>query len=370
MTELLSYREIWSGFLAIDEILLYLHYCMWLEIEYPDEPENHQLEILRGPRQEFEAEITEHLKEHYEDYVHKRVICTRCNNELFWKADLTKCAKQVYQAGTQPPRWVECGAPFKIVRSDPGEQFVREKAELALMGSNSRIGQRSLVGARIADRINPGIWWPRDVDLRLPLLELRQHLRGEITDQVDGLNAKLTVRDPARFLGRRDLYPRGETIAAKHADYLETRDKLISCYHWLDGQTANHPEFVDRDEQARAIRVFKPPVFLINSETPSRETPLWDTEQRELRFHSKVCKAYRKTTAPNQISILEAFNKAGWPTRISSLRDIDGDPLVDRRLGETIRGLKNRLKYVKFRGDGTGHGVIWEPASKIKPKKA
>ncbi len=170
MAELLSYSEIWAGFLAIDEILLYLHYCMWLEIEYLDEPEERQLEILKGPRQEFEAEITEHVKVHYEDYVHKRVICTKCGYELSWEPDLTKCTKKVYQADVNPSRWVECGAPFKIWRSDPGEKFVREKAELALMGSNTRIGQRSLVGARIALRINPGNWWPRDVDLRLRLV--------------------------------------------------------------------------------------------------------------------------------------------------------------------------------------------------------
>ena len=57
---------------------------MSLEIEHGDKPDDFELEVLRGPRKEFEDQVTEHLKDHFDDYTIKRIACSRCNSELLW----------------------------------------------------------------------------------------------------------------------------------------------------------------------------------------------------------------------------------------------------------------------------------------------
>ncbi len=366
MPELLTYEEIWSGFLAIDEILLYLHYSIRLEIEHDGQADDVKIEILRGPQQEFESEITEHLAKHSEDYVLKRLKCPRCG-ELLWEPNLTACPRQVYRTELQPPRNEQCRAPLELVRHEFGDEFVREKAALALMGRGSFVGRKCLVGKRIAMRVLGKLWTPYDVDMHVCLGDLRDRVRAEMTDQVDGLNTRVSLRDPARLLGRRDLYPRGETLAARHSDYLETRDKLISCYHWLDGRTANHPTFIERDEQARGIRLSLPPVQLPANNNRVPDVPVWDSDRRELRFRGQVCKSYPKSPADNQTTILQSFQEAGWPSAIDDpLSPVPNTP-SKQRLRETVRGLKNGLKHLTFRPNGNGTGIIWEAATPIRP---
>jgi PHD/YefM family antitoxin component YafN of YafNO toxin-antitoxin module len=100
--------------------------------------------------------------------------------------------------------------------------------------------------------------------------------------------------------------------------------------------------------------------------------PCWDRERRELRIGNVVVKRF-KWPAENQEQVLDAFEEEGWPTRID-------DPLVPhpkicpkRRLHDTLKCLNRKQVngFIKFRGDGTGQGVLleinWEsedPASK------
>jgi len=89
--------------------------------------------------------------------------------------------------------------------------------------------------------------------------------------------------------------------------------------------------------------------------------PVWDRERRELRLGDIVVKRF-KWPAENQELVLNAFEDLGWPSRID-------DPLVahpticpKRRLHDTLKCLNRKQvnELVKFRGDGTGLGVLLE----------
>lgn len=88
--------------------------------------------------------------------------------------------------------------------------------------------------------------------------------------------------------------------------------------------------------------------------------PQWDNTTRTLYLGTTLVRQYR-VPAENQVVVLEAFERAGWPQRID-------DPLPERfgtprkmLLNETVRSLNRSQKLIKFRGDGTGTGILWEP---------
>src|SRR5205823_8333838 len=96
--------------------------------------------------------------------------------------------------------------------------------------------------------------------------------------------------------------------------------------------------------------------------------PRWDSECRELWLGDVLVKQFR-VPAPNQESILNAFQEEGWPRRID-------DPLTPQhnqdpkcRLHDAIdrlnRSQKKRL--IRFRGDGKGEGVLWERIADESP---
>jgi hypothetical protein len=95
--------------------------------------------------------------------------------------------------------------------------------------------------------------------------------------------------------------------------------------------------------------------------------PEWDKERQELRVDGLVVKQF-KVRAPNQETILAAFQEEDWPPRID-------DPLPPRvpleqdskrRLHDTIINLNRHHKnqLIRFTGDGTGEGVRWELLSR------
>ena len=93
---------------------------------------------------------------------------------------------------------------------------------------------------------------------------------------------------------------------------------------------------------------------------PNRK-PVWDGEYRELRVAGLIVKRFR-WRAPNQETLLAVFEEEDWPHRIDDPlpRMPEQDPR--RRLHDTVKCLnhnqENRL--IRFRGDGTGEGVLWE----------
>lgn len=91
------------------------------------------------------------------------------------------------------------------------------------------------------------------------------------------------------------------------------------------------------------------------------DMPTWDANRKELRLGDQLVKIF-KWPACNQELVLAVFEEEGWPARIDDpLPMADGqDP--KRRLHDTIKCLNRSQKrsLIRFRGDGTGEGVIWE----------
>lgn len=127
--------------------------------------------------------------------------------------------------------------------------------------------------------------------------------------------------------------------------------------------TETGAEFVE-SESGRISRGLEsdlccPPIGI--SPAINYEKPSWDAEQRELLFQQMVIKRFRRP-APNQELVLDVFQEEGWPRRID-------DPLPNpclhepsQRLHDTIKCLnRNQVSsLIRFRGDGTGEGVVWE----------
>jgi hypothetical protein len=89
--------------------------------------------------------------------------------------------------------------------------------------------------------------------------------------------------------------------------------------------------------------------------------PRWDRDERVLYLGRQIVKQYR-VPSPNQQAILSAFQEEGWPRFIH-------DPLVPmaglapkQRLRDTTRCLNanQKVRLIRFRGDGTGERVCWE----------
>jgi hypothetical protein len=91
-------------------------------------------------------------------------------------------------------------------------------------------------------------------------------------------------------------------------------------------------------------------------------TPYWDSERRELKVGDVVVKQFRQPAWAQEI-VLSAFQEEQWPWRIDDPLppQLEQDP--KRHLNITITNLNRRQKnrLIRFCGDGTGSGVIWEP---------
>jgi hypothetical protein len=91
------------------------------------------------------------------------------------------------------------------------------------------------------------------------------------------------------------------------------------------------------------------------------EAPRWDGERHELRWGAKLVKRFREP-ALNQELVLAAFEEEGWPPHIDDPLPSPRSCAAKERLHDTIKRLNrhqvNRL--IRFRGDGSGSGVIWE----------
>ncbi len=93
-----------------------------------------------------------------------------------------------------------------------------------------------------------------------------------------------------------------------------------------------------------------------------RQRPRWDCDSRELRYQGRLVKQF-KVPSPNQEIVIMSFEEEDWPTCIDDPLPHHGDRDPKQRLHDTIRSLnrnqKNRM--LRFKGNGTGQGIIWEP---------
>jgi hypothetical protein len=69
--------------------------------------------------------------------------------------------------------------------------------------------------------------------------------------------------------------------------------------------------------------------------------------------------------ARNQSALLVAFEAAGWPRRIDDPLSRLAQRNAKKCRQETIKSLNRSLILgtIRFRADGTGGGVCWEPVA-------
>jgi len=90
--------------------------------------------------------------------------------------------------------------------------------------------------------------------------------------------------------------------------------------------------------------------------------PVWDRQRRELRVCDALIKRFR-VPAPNQELILGAFQEEQWPPRIDDPIPQTTEIEPKQRLRDTIRALNKNQQIagiLRFTGDGTGEGILWQ----------
>lgn len=89
--------------------------------------------------------------------------------------------------------------------------------------------------------------------------------------------------------------------------------------------------------------------------------PVWDVDRHELTIGGELVKRF-KWRATNQELILATFQEECWSARIDDPLPPRPNQDPKRRLHDTIKCLNRKQvnKLVKFHGDGTGKGVLWE----------
>jgi len=97
------------------------------------------------------------------------------------------------------------------------------------------------------------------------------------------------------------------------------------------------------------------------SRNQERLPPVWDDQRHELRLDGKLVKRF-KWRATNQEAILAAFQEECWPPRIDDPLPPIPETDPKRRLSDTIKCLNRKQQdpLVRFSGDGTGQGVLWD----------
>lgn len=92
------------------------------------------------------------------------------------------------------------------------------------------------------------------------------------------------------------------------------------------------------------------------------EMPLWDPVLRRLIYRGTVVKVFGQRS-DNQEAVLNALEKAGWPSWIRSpfRRMRHDDVLPGDRLHNTVKRLNRQLNsLIHFSCDGTGTGILWK----------
>jgi hypothetical protein len=91
--------------------------------------------------------------------------------------------------------------------------------------------------------------------------------------------------------------------------------------------------------------------------------PHWNAAQRELWYAGQLVKRFR-VRAANQELILAAFEEEGWPARVDDpLPGLAKLVLAKIRLRvqiERLNGAHATPGLLRFRGDGTGQGIVWQ----------
>lgn len=118
----------------------------------------------------------------------------------------------------------------------------------------------------------------------------------------------------------------------------------------------------------RIARIGKPTTLRRDLAAPVAPTllivPCWDGDRQELRCGDLVVKQF-KVPAPNQETILAAFQEEHWPVRIDDPLPPHPEHGPKRRLHDTIVSLNrnHKSRLLRFTGDGSGQGIRWTLAA-------
>lgn len=90
--------------------------------------------------------------------------------------------------------------------------------------------------------------------------------------------------------------------------------------------------------------------------SPSASLPAWDRKSGTLRLGKRIIRRVRVMKQPSNIQqILDAFQAAGWPTRVANPLS-----LGQQQLHESLRSLHRGLKKLRFRSQEGGQAITWE----------
>jgi hypothetical protein len=191
-------------------------------------------------------------------------------------------------------------------------------------------------------------------------VEMHQLLAlGLTTSQLRWLSVQGYLEHRSEVTGRNDAHRRFErsaSLAFSEASCFVVAEAGLKAAN-EQVQQASRP-----DEHDGAARLRGSAADVLGAVAVPTVLPRWDGDRRMLHFGGQIVKQYRLRAA-NQETVLTAFQEENWPYKID-------DPLLPlpdmspkRRLNETIKALNsNQNRFLlRFRGDGTGQRVCWEP---------
>jgi hypothetical protein len=91
------------------------------------------------------------------------------------------------------------------------------------------------------------------------------------------------------------------------------------------------------------------------------DRPLWKAKQGELWWRGELVERFRHDAA-DQRCVLDAFQDHAWENRIDDPLPVRWGRSRKKHLHETIKSLNRgqKLRRIRFRGDGTASGIRWE----------
>lgn len=93
--------------------------------------------------------------------------------------------------------------------------------------------------------------------------------------------------------------------------------------------------------------------------TTLASTPSWNRGRGELWYQGGIVRSIPNVlAAPHITLILDAFEEDSWAERIDDPLPSGPNP---ERLRDAVRSLNRDLTLLRFRTDGTGRGLRWEP---------
>ena len=183
----------------------------------------------------------------------------------------------------------------------------------------------------------------------------RKRLREEVqklpkAPEAEGMNdstwpsEEVEVREgfPGRLFHRCYYGWGGAVVMWMKAKRFEQPLAILDLAHKHDLVTEARYRRLSRDLGAREVR-------------PVSKRPVWDREERVLRFEGTIVRRIRSLkVAANIVSILDGFQGRNWPARIDAPQDLVGQTLHD-----AVKSLNKGLRKISFHVDGDGQWITW-----------